>query len=328
MRNLADKLLDDVHGLCDLGTTHLAAGIAVAIASNDRLKRGQIRIGTVAKHAHVVVHARGATERADHRQVKRVLLADHTHAMQALAAAVVVQKRMHQGLVVGTHGIERLHNTRQLRVLNIVLKAADLVNRKDHSAAASALEDLENLLAQGPRTIEQRLEAKSIGEQAQPQQVRVNARKLVQNGADVLHAAGHLDVEHALAGAGIAAAVAHGADAADALGDVAKLVHVTLFGELLESAVHKADLRNCLDDAVVLDHQVQMKRLGQHRVLRAKRNNGAMCHGPYASFFCLSRAALAASAARTLAAFSESMAASFASISAALSAALAAASSC
>ena len=118
------------------------------------------------------------------------------------------------------------------------------------------------------------------------------------------------------------------ADAADALGDVAKLMHIALFGELLEPAVHKADLRNCLDDAVVLDHQVQMKRLGQHRVLRAKRNNGAMCHGPYASSFCLSRAALAASAARTLAAFSGSMAASFASISAALSAAFAAASSC
>ena len=140
--------------------------------------------------------------------------------------------------------------------------------------------------------------------------------------------AAFIDAEHALAGAGIAAAVAHGADAADALGDVAKLMHVALFGELLEPAVHKADLRNCLDDAVILDHQVQMKRLGQHRVLRAKRNNGAMCHGPYASFFCLSRAALAASAARTLAAFSGSMAASFASISAALSAALAAASSC
>ena len=158
--------------------------------------------------------------------------------------------------------------------------------------------------------------------------MRVDARKLVQNGADILHAAGHLDVEHTLAGAGIAAAVAHGADAADALGDVAKLVHIALFGELLESAVHKTDLRNCLENAVVLDHQVQMKRLGQHRVLRAKRNNGATCHGPYASFFCLSRAALAASAARTLAAFSGSMAASFASISAALSAAFAAVSSC
>ena len=235
---------------------------------------------------------------------------------------------MHQGLVVGTHGIERLDNTRQLGVLNIVLKTADLVNRQNHATAASALKDLENLLAQGPRTIEQCLEAKGIGEQAQPQQVRVNARELVQNGADILHAAGHLDVEHALASAGVAIAMAHGADAADALGDVAELMHIALFGEFLESAVYKADLWNCFDDAVVLDHQVQMKRLGQHRVLRAKRNNGAMCHGPYASFFCLSRAALAASAARTLTAFSGSMAASFASISAALSAAFAAASSC
>ena len=248
--------------------------------------------------------------------------------MQALAAAVIVQKRMHQSLVVRTHGIERLDNACQLGVLDIMLKAADLVNRQNHAPAASALKDLENLLAQGPRTIEQCLKAKGVGKQAQPQQMRVNARKLVQNGANILHAAGHLDVKHAFAGAGIAAAVAHGANAADALGDVAKLMHVALFGELLEPAVHKADLWNCLDNAVVLDHQVQMKRLGQHRVLRAKRNNGAMCHGPYASSFCLSRAALAASAARTLAAFSGSMAASFASISAALSAALAAASSC
>ena len=137
-----------------------------------------------------------------------------------------------------------------------MLKAANLVNRQDHAAAASALEDLENLLAQGPRTIEQRLKAKGVGEQAQPQQVRVDTRQLMQNGADILHAAGHLDVEHALAGAGVAVAVAHGADAADALGNVAKLMHVALFGELLEAAVHKANLRNCLDNAVVLEHQI------------------------------------------------------------------------
>ena len=41
--------------------------------------------------------------------------------MQALATADVVQKRMHQGLVVGTHGIERLDNASQLGVLNVVL---------------------------------------------------------------------------------------------------------------------------------------------------------------------------------------------------------------
>ena len=328
MRNLAHKLLNDVHGLRDLGTTHLAAGIAVAVGSDNWLKRSQIRIGAVAKHAHVVVHARGAPKRADHRKLQRILLADHAHAMQALAAAVVVQKRMHQGIVVGTHGIERLDDARQLGVLDVVLKAADLVDRQNHATTTGTLEDLKNLLAQGPRTIEQRLKAKGVGEQAQPQQVRVDTRQLMQNGADILHAAGHLDVEHALAGAGITVAVAHGADAADALGDVAKLMHVALFGKLLKSAVHKTDLRNCLDNAVVLEHQVQVERLGQHRMLRAKRNNGALCHGPYASFFCLSRAALAASAARTLAAFSGSMAASFASISAALSAALAAASSC
>ena len=150
MRNLAHKLLNDVHGLRDLGATHLAAGIAIAIGSNDGLKRGQVRIGAVTEHAHVVVHARGAAERTDHRKLQRVFLANHAHAMQALAAAVVVQKRMHQGLVVRTHGIERLDNARQLGVLDIVLKAADLVNRQNHAPAASALKNLEYLLAQGP----------------------------------------------------------------------------------------------------------------------------------------------------------------------------------
>ena len=59
------------------------------------------------------------------------------------------------------------------------------------------------------------LDDNSCGEQAQPQHVRVNARKLMQNGADILHATRHLDAEHALAGAGVATAMAHGADAAD-----------------------------------------------------------------------------------------------------------------
>ena len=91
--------------------------------------------------------------------------------MQALAAAIVVQKRMHQGLVVGAHGIKRLDNTRQLGVLNVVFKTADLVDRQNHATATRTLKDLENLLAQRPRPIKQRLEAKGIGEQAQPQQM-------------------------------------------------------------------------------------------------------------------------------------------------------------
>ena len=70
VRNLAHKLLNDVHGLRDLGTAHLAAGIAIAIGWRQHgSKRSQVRIGTVAKHAHVVVHARGAPKRADHRQI-------------------------------------------------------------------------------------------------------------------------------------------------------------------------------------------------------------------------------------------------------------------
>ena len=82
----------------------------------------------------------------------------------------------------------------------------------------------------------------------------MDAGQLVPDDAQVLGALRNLNPHQAFHRFGIAVGMAERADAADALGDVAKLMHIALFGELLESAVHKADLRNCFDDAVVLDH--------------------------------------------------------------------------
>ena len=57
-----------------------------------------------------------------------------------------------------------------------------------------------------------------------------------------------------------------GADAAEALGVIDELVVVARFDELLLAAMHEADLGHGLDDLLILDDEVQMKRLGENRI--------------------------------------------------------------
>ena len=64
--NLCCKLLDDLDGLDHLGRTDLHARVAVAVLGCDQLEVGQVSVGTVAEHAHVVVDIGGAGERPDH----------------------------------------------------------------------------------------------------------------------------------------------------------------------------------------------------------------------------------------------------------------------
>ena len=80
--------------------------------------------------------------------------------------------------------------------------------------------------------------------------------------AQVLRALGDLDAHEALDRFGIAHGVAERADAADALRNVDELVVVARFDQLLEAAVHEANLRDGFDDLLVLDDQVQVKGLG------------------------------------------------------------------
>ena len=72
--------------------------------------------------------------------------------------------------------------------------------------------------------------------------------------------------------------MARGADAADALGDVDELVVVAGLHELLQAAVHEPDLRDGFDDLLVLNHQVQVERLGQHGMLRAEGDDSLLAH--------------------------------------------------
>ena len=66
-------------------------------------------------------------------------------------------------------------------------------------------------------------------------------------------------------------------DAADAFGDIDEFDVVLLLDELFQAAMDEADGRSRFDDFFVFDDEVEVDRLRQHRVLRAKGNDSA-CH--------------------------------------------------
>ena len=109
----------------------------------------------------------------------------------------------------------------------------------------------------------------------------MHAGQLMQNHTQVLRAPGNLHSHERFNGLGIAERVAKTANAANALCNIDELVNVARLDELLQSAMHEADLRNSLNNVLVFNHEVQMQRLGQHRVLRAERNHGRLAHATH-----------------------------------------------
>ena len=68
------------------------------------------------------------------------------------------------------------------------------------------------------------------------------------------------------------------ADAADAFGHIDILLEVSGLDQLFQPAVHEADIGDGFDDDFIFQDQIEMDRLWQGRVLRAKGNGAAFCH--------------------------------------------------
>ena len=48
--------------------------------------------------------------------------------------------------------------------------------------------------------------------------------------------------------------------------------------------MHEADLGHGLDDLLVLDDEIQMKRLGENRMLRSEGDDGCLSHAIHQPF--------------------------------------------
>ena len=105
--------------------------------------------------------------------------------------------------------------------------------------------------------------------------------QLMQNHAQVLRAPGNFHAHERFDGLGITERVTEATNAANAFCNIDELVDVARLDELLQSAMHEADLRNSLNNVLVFNHEIQMQRLGQHRMLRAERNHGRLAHATH-----------------------------------------------
>ena len=153
---------------------------------------------------------------------------------------------------------------------------------EDDAAAGGLLEHVEHALAR--QQCMNRL-SKPNASAASPSTARASGIRLSSCQMTRRYSArGNLDAHELLDGFGVAHGMPEGADAADALGHVDELVVVARFDELLKTAVDEADLRDRLDNGFVLHHQIEVQRLGQHRVLRSERDDGRLSHATHLPF--------------------------------------------
>ena len=92
----------------------------------------------------------------------------------------------------------------------------------------------------------------------------------------------HRDVHERLDGLAVGLAVNKTADAANPFRHVDELKVILLLHQLLQAAMDESDRGPGLDHFFVLDHQVQVDRFRQDRVLRSK-GYYSPCHQLFAS---------------------------------------------
>ena len=113
----------------------------------------------------------------------------------------------------------------------------------------------------------------------------VDSAHLAPNGAQIFGSGRHFCAKDLLQGLAIGHAVLKGANAANTLYHILIVMEVPTTGQFFQSPMDKADGGDGLNHLFVLQDQIQMYRLRQHRVLRAKGHDGAISHSLHLSPF-------------------------------------------
>lgn len=92
-------------------------------------------------------------------------------------------------------------------------------------------------------------------------------RKLMHDRTQVFSARRDLDIHKTLDRLRIAVAMTERTNAADALRNVDVLMDIARLDELFETTMDESDLRKNIDDRFVFNHEVEMDRLRQNRML-------------------------------------------------------------
>ena len=106
----------------------------------------------------------------------------------------------------------------------------------------------------------------------------VDTAHLAPDGAQVSGPGRDLDIHDVLHRLAVAHAVHEAADAADAFRHVYIFGKLFLFNQLFQTSVDEADGGNRFHHLFILQNQIQMDRLRQHRMLRPERDNTSCRH--------------------------------------------------
>ena len=233
-------------------------------------------------HTVIIRDAAGTCHRADTAQIHRLIHRKDTDSLQTCLDGVVIEKDRRHLFDLLAQADEPLLDALLHGIREVTAHAAHLADGEDDAAAGRFFENIQDRLAKPPAVHEKALEAQRIRAKPEPQEMAVQAGKLMPDRTQVARTARHVDLHQPFDGLRIAPAMPEGADAADTLCDIDELLEIALLDQLFQSAVDVADGRHGADDFLILQLQIQMDRLRQDRMLRAKGNGSEFshCHPP------------------------------------------------
>ena len=158
--------------------------------------------------------------------------------------------------------------------------AADAEVAGHHALAGDGLEDAQQLFALAEAVEEDGERADVHGVRAEPDEVRVEARQLVEQHAEPLRALGDLESEQLLDRQAVGQVVGHRAEIVDAVGERDDLLVELGLAGLLDAGVQIADVGRERDDGLAVDLEHQAQNAVRGRVLRAHvEDHGVLAGG-------------------------------------------------
>ena len=125
---------------------------------------------------------------------------------------------------------------------------------------------------------EKAFKPEGIGGDAKPEDMAVDAGQLGPNCSQVERPLRHLDAHDLLDGLAVSQGVLKAAQAADPVGHMDKIDEVPIFHQSFEAPMDITYGGDGVHNLFIFRYEIEVNRLGKHRVLRSERDNAFFSH--------------------------------------------------
>src|SRR6185312_9831436 len=268
-RHAVERLLANLNRLTHLFKPDQVARQHVAVVGDGDLELELLIAGVRHVTAQIPVHAGGAQRRAGDSEGDGVFRAQRTHALEAAHPDGVAGK---QALVLVNStrkGLQQLLNAAEEVERRLQRETAHAEVRGHHALSADGLEDAKNFLALAEAIEEDGERADVHGVRAEPDQVGIEPRELIQQHANPLRALRNFNLQKLFDGQAVAQVVGHRAQVIDAVRQRHHLLIELRFAGLLDSCVQITDVRHNVEHRFAVDFDDKAENAMRRRVLRS-----------------------------------------------------------